>query len=257
MYFNRYTIEADTHCHTIASDHAYSTVSELAAYAAKIHLRAIAVTDHGPAMVDGAHEWHFGNLCVLPPYIDGVRVLHGAELNIVDFSGGVDLSDERLKQLDWVIASCHEPCLQPGTVEQHTQAYLGVAQNPYIDVIGHSGTETFKYDYERLIPIFGQKDKLVEINAHSFGTRLGAAQNCITIAKLCKKHGVRIVVNSDAHFCSSVGHLEPATEMLASIDFPQELIVNRTLETLADFIEKKACTQHSLERFTRISNKDI
>jgi Histidinol phosphatase and related hydrolases of the PHP family len=239
MYFNRYTIETDTHCHTVASDHAYSTVCELAAYAAKLPLRAIAVTDHGPAMEDGAHEWHFANMSVLPPYIEGVRVLHGTELNIVDYSGGVDLPDDRLEQLDWVIASCHDPILPPGTVEQHTQAYLGVADNPYIDVIGHSGTETFRYDYERVIPVFGQKGKLVEINAHSFGSRLGASDNCVAIAKLCKKHGVRIVVNSDAHICYDLGRFEPATEMLASIGFPEELIVNRTLESLADFIAKK------------------
>jgi putative hydrolase len=239
MYSNRYTIETDTHCHTVASDHAYSTVCELAAYAAKFPLRAIAVTDHGPAMEDGAHEWHFGNLNVLPPYIDGVRVLHGAEVNIIDYSGGVDLSAERLEPLDWVIASCHDSNLTPGTVAQHTQAYLGVADNPYIDVIGHSGTEAFKYDYARAIPIFGQKGKLVEINAHSFGSRKGASENCVTIAKLCKEFSVPIVVNSDAHICYALGRLEPATEMLASIDFPEKLIVNRTLDALAEYIAKK------------------
>ena len=239
MYSDRYNIKTDTHCHTVASDHAYSTVVEMASYAHKYSLEAIAITDHGPALPDGAHEWHFGNMRCLPPYIEGVRVLHGAEVNITDYTGGVDLGEEKLQELDWIVASCHEPVIKPGTVEQNTAAYLGVADNPYIDVIGHSGSEAYKYDYEHVIPVFGQKGKLVEINAHSFEARVGAPDNCRKIAKLCMKYGVHIVVNSDAHICFSVGQLEPATEMLTSIKFPEKLIVNRSLESLADFIFEK------------------
>lgn len=239
MFSKRYNIETDTHCHTVASDHAYSTVLEMATYANKAGLRAIAITDHGPALPDGVHEWHFGNLRCLPPYIEGVRVLHGAEANIIDYDGAIDISQDHQCELDWIIASCHEPSLAPGTVEQNTRAYLGAANNPFIDVIGHSGNENYRYDYESVIPVFGQKGKLVEINAHSFVARRGARENCRVIAELCLKYGVRIVVNSDAHSCFSVGELEPATDLLASIDFPEELIVNRSLESLADFILKK------------------
>jgi putative hydrolase len=239
MYSKKYNIETDTHCHTVASDHAYSTVLEMATYANKASLRAIAITDHGPELPDGAMIWHFGNMRCLPPYIKGVRVLHGAEANILDYDGSIDITGKYLTELDWIIASCHDPVLQPGTVEQLTNAYIGVANNPYIDVIGHSGTEMFRYNYERAIPIFGEKGKLVEINAHSFAARPGASENCQIIAKLCKKYGVRIVVNSDAHSCFAVGEITTALEMLESIDFPEELIVNRTLDSLADFISKK------------------
>ena len=239
MYSKRYTIETDTHCHTVASDHAYSTVLEMATYAHKAGLSAIAITDHGPALPDGAMDWHFANLRCLPTYIESVRVLHGAEANIMDCEGNIDISEDYQHELDWIVASCHEPVIAPGTVEQNTRAYLKISENPFIDVIGHSGNENYKYDYERVIPIFGQNGKLVEINAHSFEARRGARKNCLTISKLCMKYGVRIVVNSDAHSCFSVGDLEPATDMLASIDFPQELIVNRSLESLAEFISKK------------------
>ena len=56
----------DTHTHTLASTHAYSTVMENAKYASEIGMEAIAVTDHAPAIPDGAHEWHFLNLKALP-----------------------------------------------------------------------------------------------------------------------------------------------------------------------------------------------
>jgi putative hydrolase len=211
----------------------------MAAYARKAGLCAIAITDHGPAIPDGAHQWHFGNLRSLPPYIDGVRVLHGAEANILDFNGNIDIKKELLKELDWIIASFHDPVAGPATVGQTTQAYLAVANNPYVDVIGHSGTESYKYDYESVIPVFGQKGKLVEINSHSFEARHGAKENCLTIAQICKKYRVPIVVNSDAHSCFAVGEFSNAVQMLTSIEFPPELIVNRTLQSLAEFILKK------------------
>lgn len=238
MPIDKKMFEADMHMHTVASDHGYSTVLELAEYAAEVGLKAIAVTDHGPAMEDGAHIWHFGNMRTLPPYIKGVRVLHGAEANITDFSGSLDLNDNIQRELDWVIASFHQPVCAPGTVSDHTEAYLKLAENPYVDVIGHSGSEDYKYDYERLIPVFKAKRKLIEINSHSFGNREGASENCVKIALLCKKFGAPIVVDSDAHSCFSVGDLGRAAEMLDSIDFPEELIVNLKFSRVAEWIRK-------------------
>jgi putative hydrolase len=232
-------VEADTHTHTVASSHAYSTVLEMAKYAADAGLRAITITDHGPALPDGAHPWHFGNLRSLPPYICGVRVLHGAEANILDFDGTIDLSPQLQKELDWVIASFHEPVRAPGTIEDHTHAYLALAENPSIDVIGHSGTEAFKYDYEKVLPVFKAKGKLVEINSHSFTAREGASENCREIALICKKYDIPIVVNSDAHSCFSVGDVKDAFRMLSSIDFPTGLIVNIQFSSLVNWIEKK------------------
>jgi putative hydrolase len=46
-------LSADLHCHTIASGHAFSTLSEMASGAARRGLDLIAITDHGPSM-DGA-----------------------------------------------------------------------------------------------------------------------------------------------------------------------------------------------------------
>lgn len=232
-------LETDTHTHTIASTHAFSTLLELAQYAAKRGLKGIAVTDHGPALPDGPHEWHFGSMRTLPPYIEGVRVLHGVEANIMDYEGTLDICERYQKELDWVIASYHDPCCPPGTVEQHTTSYLKVAENPYVDVIGHSGTESYRYDYEKAIPVFKARGKLVEINSHSFSSRKGAKENCREIALLCKKYEAPIVVNSDAHSCFVLGDLQEALSMLEEIQFPKELIVNRTLESLAGWIYQK------------------
>lgn len=232
-------LEADMHCHTVASTHAYSTVTELVCEAAQKGLKAIAVTDHAPGIPDGAHLWHFGNLKSLPPYIRGVRVLHGAETNVIDYNGGIDLPEECLKKLDWVIASMHEPPLKPGTERQHTEAYLKLAENPYVDAIGHSGGDKFKYDYEKVLPVFKTKRILIEINSHSFEARAGSSENCREIALLCKKYSIPVIVNSDAHVSFAVGEVSEALKMLESIDFPRELIINLTFERLAEWILSK------------------
>lgn len=232
-------VEADTHTHTVASAHALSTVLEMAEYAAAAGLKGLIITDHGPALPDGAHEWHFGSLSNLPDVICGVRVLHGAEANILDYEGTIDLIPRYQRELDWVIASFHEPCCAPGTVAQITNAYLKLAENPYVDVIGHSGSPDYAYDYERVLPVFKAKGKLVEINSHTFDARKRSVENCRKIALLCKELRIPVVVSSDAHTCFSVGDVAKALEMLNSINFPSELILNFQFADLAHYIEHK------------------
>jgi len=90
-------IELDTHFHSVASTHGYSTVKEIAQSAAEKGLKGFALTDHGPASPDSPHVWHFRNLQVIPDYICGVRVIKGAEVNIIDYEGNIDMSDFDLK----------------------------------------------------------------------------------------------------------------------------------------------------------------
>ncbi len=103
---------------------------------------AIACTDHGPGAPRRPHLWHFGNMDVLPPSIEGVRVLHGMEANVMDFSGRLDLPEERFFSLDLVIASMHLECAGAG---QRRGAYGGVSRpggepgGGYHRAFGHPG----------------------------------------------------------------------------------------------------------------------
>ena len=133
----------DTHTHTLASTHAYSTVLEMAKYASEAGMEAIAITDHAPAIPDGAHPWHFQNLKAIPREIYGVKILYGAEVNILDLEGNIDLADEVLEKLDVVNASIHAPCYKDGDATDHTSAYLAIVNNPLVDVICHSGSPAF------------------------------------------------------------------------------------------------------------------
>ncbi|MDO4747747.1 MAG: phosphatase [Eubacteriales bacterium] len=234
-------IIADLHTHTNACTHAYSSLSEMVETAAAKGLYAIGITEHGISMQGSPDELYFRNLKVIPKEMMGVRVLKGMEANIIDFNGRLDASESLLKTLEWVVASFHSiTILDKPSIEKCTNAYLSICDNPYVHVIGHSGSPAYEYDFETVIKRCAQTSTLVEINDTTFtGFRKNAVPNCIKIASLCKKHGARIVVDSDAHFYEKVGDLPHAIAMLKEIDFPPELIVNSSVKNLQDyFIEK-------------------
>ena len=106
-------IIADLHTHTLSATHAFNTLDEMAAKAAALGYAALAITDHGPAMPDAPHMWHFANQTALPLVLHGVAMMYGAEANVMDTNGGLDFAQSRLRALDWVVASIHSPCI-PG-----------------------------------------------------------------------------------------------------------------------------------------------
>lgn len=237
-----YNIIADLHTHSIASTHAYSTIKEMAVSAREKNLKAIAITDHAKTMPGSPGLWYFSNMQLsLPRDYQGVKLLVGIEANVIDFNGTIDVNSSDIPYLDWVVASIHDigiKELEDSTVEKCTNLWMGVANNPLVNVIGHSGDPKWEYDYEKMIPIFGEKGKLVEINSHSFDVRPQNEANCLKIAKLCKKHGVQIIVNSDAHSEYQIGDFSAALNLLKSIDFPEELIVNSSEERLYSYFRK-------------------
>ncbi|MCR5123515.1 MAG: phosphatase [Ruminococcus sp.] len=232
-------LEADLHTHTLASDHAYSTLRENCLCAAERGLKGLAITDHSPDTPDGAHLWHFRNLHVLPRVICGVTVLQGAEVNIIDRSGTIDMEEKTLRMLDWVVASMHNACMKDRDFDSCTNAYLTVAENPYVDVIGHCVTNDFRFDYELCIKKFAEYGKLVEINESSLMYKSGARENSIEVLRLCEKYGVRIVIDSDSHFCEFIGKTPLALRLIEETGFPQKLILNADWERVRKFVQKR------------------
>ncbi len=220
----------ETHCHTSASSHAYCTLLEMVSYAHRIGLEGITITDHGPAMVDSTHLWHFQCQWQWPKEMEGIRVYSGAEVNIMGVDGSVDLPEETLGQMDFVVASAHGGLTPAMNYDEATQAYLNLLNNPHIDVLGHSGTPAYAYDIDCVLKEATRLDKVIEINNHSFYVRKKSIPNCVEIAKAAKRYGTKICISTDAHICYELGHHEDALAMLAEIDFPEELIINRNRE---------------------------
>ncbi len=157
----------------------------------------------------------------------------------MDFSGSVDLGDAILSRLHFVIASYHHEVIRSGTIEEHTNGWLGVISNPYIDCLGHSGNPSYAFDHEKIVLECAKTEKIIEINASSEEARPGSFVNCIKIAELCKKHGVHVAVNTDSHSKWTIGDFTPAVSLLKDINFPEELVINSSIENLNTFFEKK------------------
>lgn len=238
-------IIADTHTHTISSGHAYSTIQENAREAFANGIQIINMSDHGPAMSGAPFRYHFGNLEIIPDTLYGVRVLKGVELNIINYNGEIDLDDYYLEKMDMVLASYHDICIKPATIEEHTNAVIQILSNPYIDVFAHPGNPQFQIDIEKVVKAARDNNKLIEINNQSALVRKGSEKNCLKIANLCKKHGVRITTGSDAHISFGIGKFDFVTKLLEEADMPEELVITTSIEKM---------DQYLLERRNRIQN---
>lgn len=232
-------ILVDTHTHTIASAHAYSTLEENIRHAKALGLEAIAMTDHGPSMPDSPHVWHFGNLNCIPREVDGIKIFYGAEVNILDGEDFLDIPPTTLSQLDVVIASMHHETYRPRTRKEHTRAYIRALENPYVDIIGHSGSPEYEYDVPAVLAVAKREGKMIEINNNSHMVRRASEENCIYIAKKCMEMGVFVVVSSDAHFSHCIGNFEAALAMLDSIGFPEELVANTSLDKFLSILRRR------------------
>ncbi|MBU3201718.1 phosphatase [Clostridium estertheticum] len=232
---------ADLHTHTVVSGHAYSTLMENAKYASEIGLKILGTTDHGPNMPGAPDLWYFGNFKVLPRELFGVKMLYGCEANIIDYEGNLDIPLEIQKGLDIIIVSMHEPLMEGGkSSDLNTSTILKAMDNPYVNILGHIGNPKFPIHEEEIIKKAKEKNILIELNNSSFvSSRLGSDKNCTKIAKLCKEFGVRIIVNSDAHFCFSIANFSTVEKILAEIHMPEELIINTNKESLIKFLKEK------------------
>ena len=124
------------------------------------------------------------------------------------------------------------------SVEAITNAWLNIAQHPQTQAHGSRGYETFPYYYERVLQEFGHNGKLVELNEATFSNRRSSVENCVQIMQLCKRHAVPIVVNTDSHFSARVGCFENSLRLLEELDFPEELVVNSSVERFNAYLRK-------------------
>ena len=229
----------DLHTHSIAGGHAYSTFQENVAAAYAKGLSVYGFSEHAPAMPGGPHMFFFGNLKVLPGEFQGMRILKGCEANIMDLEGHLDLPDVLLARMDYVIASMHIPCLKSGTAAENTDCLIRVMDNPYVQIIGHPDDSRYPLEYDRLVQAAGEKRVLLEVNNTSLSPksfRKGGLENVQTYLSLCKEYGVPVIIGTDSHFAPQIGDFTYADKVLTDIDFPEELVVNTSVEKLREYI---------------------
>lgn len=237
-----YEYVLDLHTHTIASGHAYNTLREMAKAASDKGLSVLGITEHAPKMPGTCHSFYFHNLKTVPRELYGIRLLLGSEVNIMDFEGNIDLEERDLKGMDIIIASLHTPCIKPGSIKENTTAYLKVMENPYVNIIGHPDDGRYPVDYRALVEGAKEKGKVLELNNHSLDPkcfRRDVRENDLKMLELCKEYAVPVIMGSDAHFDTLIGEFSMAKKLLEEVDFPEELVLNRSVEALQGHVNVK------------------
>lgn len=238
-------ILCDTHSHTIASTHAYSTVHDYISSAKANGLQLFSLTDHAPEMPDAPHMWHFGNMQVIPRIVDDIAILRGIEANIMSAPyehaphRNVDLPDGLLPYLDFAIGSLHEPVIKPAGIKENTKAVIEAIESGVIQILGHPGNPNYPLHQEEVVRAAKDNNVLIEVNNSSFvHSRNGSAPFCTSLIELVDKHSWKVSVGSDAHISFQVGIFEQAIAALQQANFNLENIVNRTPASFLNFLSE-------------------
>jgi putative hydrolase len=231
----------DTHSHTYASGHAYSTLIENAKLASEHELELFCTTDHSDLMPGAPHYWFFANQRTIPRFLEGVGVLRGVESNIMNQQGELDLHPSVDEHLDWVIASFHEPVFPPADRESHTQALLNVIKGGRADVLGHLGNPRYDFDFEAVITCAAEHDVAIEINNSTLKghSRVGSVDRCYEIAQIAKNKGAYIATGSDAHFCHDIGELTLASELIERVGIPSSQVICHSSAQFLRFLQRR------------------
>lgn len=251
-------IKTDTHTHTLASGHAYSTIEENLRAGKEQGLELVGITDHFSSFfvpsTDFACFGFFINKKALPEVWHGVRLLFGAEVDIIDLKGnlfghdlyipypnknGVKLTYEEgiLNRLDYLIASVHyKDFAANSTVVENSELYIKALEHENVKILGHIGRSGLEFDIDEVVKAAKSLNKMIEINEASFGHGETVRERCLKVALACAKYGTKIAVNSDAHSSFEIGKYPNTEHFLDEIDFPVELIGNRDAETFLSMI---------------------
>lgn len=193
-------LRGEMHSHSSWSTDARNTIEEMTLAAKARGHRFLCVTDHSHYLRDGRLEAQWEEIAAVNALVEPFRVLRGIEVNI-RADGSLDVADDVLRELDWVIASLHT-----SFDRNPTERILGAMDNPYVDCIGHlTGRRLLKregaaVEVERVVERAVESGTALEINSQA--DRLDMRD---THARLAGEAGVRIPVTTDAH---SVGALD-------------------------------------------------
>ena len=229
----------DLHTHSISSGHGSNdTITDMAKAASCIGLKALGISDHGPATPGSATNAYFRNLSIACKKHFDIRILYGVELNILNKNGDVDLPSDILAKLDYSFISFHPPTCTPMSIEDNTTGYINAMSHHNVRFIGHMDDGRYPINFEQVLETAKRKNIYPEINNVSLAPdsyRTNGHENSIKILNLCKKLNLPVLLSSDSHGKSQIGNYQNIYPVLKIIDFPESLILNYQSDFLNQF----------------------
>ncbi len=133
-------------------------------------------------------------------------ILQGCEANILN-DGSIDIKDETLKKLDFVVAGVHSNFKMPK--ERMTERIIRAMKNPNVDIISHptgrilKRRDEYQIDFDKILRAAKETKTILEIN--SYPERLDLNDQNIRRAK---EAGVKMVINTDSHHKDQMRFIE-------------------------------------------------
>jgi DNA polymerase (family X) len=187
-------IRGDMHTHSHWSADGKNTLEQMVEAAAARGYEYYAVTDHSHYLRDGRLAAQLVEIEALRARHPKLRILAGVEANIRS-NGEVDVPEDELAALDWVVASVHN-----APENRPTERVLEAMDNPYVDCIGHLTGRRIRsrgprdVDVERVVEKALEVGCFLEINGQPDRLDLRDVH-----ARAAKEAGLKLVINSDAH----------------------------------------------------------
>ncbi|HWZ74895.1 MAG TPA: DNA polymerase/3'-5' exonuclease PolX [Candidatus Sulfotelmatobacter sp.] len=201
----REDLQGDVHMHTVETD-GRNTIEEMAEAARERGYKYMAITDHSKnlAFANGLDDKraveHIARIRAAGQKIEGITIFAGIEVDILA-DGDLDLSDDVLAQMDIVIASVHSVFNQEPA--KMTDRLLKAISNPNTSIIGHPTgrillrRDSYGFDMHSVLTAAAKYKVAMEQNAYPDRLDLNDAN-----LRQAKQHGVKIVINTDAHHTS-------------------------------------------------------
>jgi DNA polymerase (family X) len=214
-------LKGEMHCHSTWSSDGKGSIEEMALTAKGRGYRFLCITDHSHYLRDGRLERQWKEIEELNGRLTSFRVLRGIEANI-RADGSLDVDDDSLAELDWVIASLHT-----SFDRSPTERILGAMDNPHVDCIGHlTGRRLLKragapVDVERVVEHALATGTALEVNSQP--DRLDMRD---THARLAGEAGVLIPITTDAHSVGALGYAELGVAQARRAWLTKEQILN-------------------------------
>jgi DNA polymerase (family 10) len=193
----------ELHCHSDWSSDGRASIEEMAQTARDFGYRFLALTDHSHYLREGRMEAQWREIDEVNERLKPFRVLKGVEANI-RADGEVDVPEELLAELDWVVASLHQ-----GFDRSPTERILAAIDHPHVDCIGHLTARKLNrragadIDVERVVARATETRTALEINSQPDRLDLRDVH-----ARLAGEAGVLVPVTTDAHSTSALGYRE-------------------------------------------------
>jgi DNA polymerase (family 10) len=214
-------LRGELHAHSTWSADGTATVEEMARAAKSRGLSYLCLTDHSHYLRDGRLEAQWEEIEAVNATLGRFRVLRGVEVNI-RADGSLDLDDDVLAELDWVVASLHT-----ALDRNPTERVLSAMDNPHVDCIGHlTGRRLRKrpgadVDLERIVERAAQTGTALEINSQPDRLDLRDVH-----ARLASEAGVSIPVTSDAHSTAALAYAELGVAVARRAWLTREQVLN-------------------------------